>query len=356
VTDQPETLCYRDVTGRLCTGEFTLGPVVHSPGAALTVRGAVDESGRHLVQKYVPRHLGRGNDAYYEALDRETRALTRLGQRFGMHYPQELIRIVGYNVDVEEPFVLLSEYRGQPVEEVYNSFDEDARRRFRIGLLRAVQHIGFVKVVHGALGMPSLRWDGVTVQLVDFESAGRAGEPRRADGVFPVRSQEQVAGAGAAHPGDDMWGVGLAFRQLVMGPHLGDGYPDLGSERLRAELAGLFGETAEMRPSAEQMLQRIRATSAMRPDPDPDELLRAGRQEFERASARKRGDAVPDAAPQAHPDPPTAATTRPNRIRPPVSERPVAETGGLRLSPVQMGLLVLAAGAVIAIVIFLVTR
>ncbi|WP_214406132.1 hypothetical protein [Pseudonocardia lacus] len=295
MTDQPETLTYRDAHGRLHSADFQFGEIVPSPGAALPLRRVVDDRGRHLVCKHVPRDLGERNSGFYDVLDREVRALTRLAQRFGLHYPRELSEVVGYNVDVEEPFVLLREYRGQPAEDAYPSFDDDQRRRFQIGVLRALQHTAYVNVVHGAMSMDSLRWDGITVQLVDFESAGRTRELRRREGTFPRRAPEQAAGTGVQHPGDDMWGVGMVFRQLRLGPFLGDGFPDPGPERMRAELAGLFAETAEQRPTAEQMLLRIRATSSMIPDVDPDEQLKPGRQAFEIASARKRGDVEPGA-------------------------------------------------------------
>lgn len=294
MTDQPEELAYRDAGGRLHRGSFVLGPNVGSPAAALPVREAVDDTGRRLVQKYVPRHLGEHNSGYYDVLDRETRALTCLRRKFEMHYPDELVKVVGYNVDVDEPFVLLTAYRGDAADQVYGNFDEEQRQRFRRGVLRALQHTSFAGVVHNAIGMPALRWDGATVQLVDFESAGRVLEPRRRDGRFPTRSREQADGVGAAHPGDDMWGVGMVFRQLMMGPHSGEGCPDLGTERLRAQLDGLFVETADQRPSSEMMLQRIRAVSDVVPDPDLEDQLRKGRQEFERASARKRGEPEPD--------------------------------------------------------------
>ena len=104
MTDKPEILHYRNAMGVLQRDEFDVDEEL--PGVALAVRRVQQDNGRRLLQKFVPRHVGQQNAGYYDVLDREIRALTRLSQMFGQHYPVELPRIVGYNTDVEEPYLL----------------------------------------------------------------------------------------------------------------------------------------------------------------------------------------------------------------------------------------------------------
>ena len=296
MSDQPEELRYRDSVGRLHVDQFIVGndlDLPRDPGG-LSVRHVETESQQRLVQKYVPRGAG-GDDPRHERLDREIRALTRLAQVFGPYAPDEIVRLFGYNTDVEEPYVLLEDYRGQPAPMAVRHFTPQDRHQFQAGLARALQHTAAAHVVHGAVRLDRLLWDGNRVQLTDFESAERAGEPRRAGGTFPARSREQVAGSGTAHPNDDVWGAGLVMRETVLGPHRGPGEPDLSNdpERIRVLLGGVFAARAEERPSAETLLQRLRVHSQVDTAPDLEESLREGRQQFEIASARKRGEEPP---------------------------------------------------------------
>ena len=166
-----EAVRCRDVYGRLRDLELSDRGDFASPGSALEQHLAETASGALLIRKVVTQAAGRRDARCYDLLDHEVRAGTRLGQVFGDRYPPELARLVGYNLDVEEPFLLMHFYRGEPAAGQVAQFDEAQRRQFQIGLLQALHLAAAAGVVHGAVGLTSLRWDGSRVQLVDFEAA-----------------------------------------------------------------------------------------------------------------------------------------------------------------------------------------
>ncbi|HWO65110.1 MAG TPA: hypothetical protein VNO31_34245, partial [Umezawaea sp.] len=206
----------RYVTGVLAEIEVEELNEFVTPGAALEQR-LVKVNGKLYLRKYVSRAAGGRNPRLYDLLRNEIRAGARLGQVFPDRYPAELPQLVAYNIDAEEPFALLREYAGSPAAEHVARFDDAQRRRFESGLLRALHLIAQAGVVHGAVSLDSVRWDDGNVHLVDFESAERVGEPRRA-GRSGIRSPEQAAGTGVVDERDDLWGAALLIRRL----HIGD--------------------------------------------------------------------------------------------------------------------------------------
>src|SRR4051794_4461600 len=131
-----EVVRCRDVTGRLRDITLTDQSEFVSPGAALEQRIVLANQQR-FVRKFVSRPAGRRNPRLYTLLDNEIRAGARLGQFYTDEYPPELAKLVAYNVDVEEPFVLLRAYTGEPAAAGVKGFDDDQRRQFDLSLLRA---------------------------------------------------------------------------------------------------------------------------------------------------------------------------------------------------------------------------
>jgi hypothetical protein len=287
---QTEVVRCRYVTGLL--DEVTLHDLAEfrSPGSALEQR-LVRVNGRTYVRKFVSRKEGNRNPRLYGLLDNEIRAGTRLGQVFPDRFPAEVANLVAYNVDVEEPFVLLREYAGEPVANLVSRFGDAERRQFEHGLFRALQLTAVAGVVHGAVTMASVRWNNGRLQLVDFESAERVGEPRR-------------DGNGSVDARDDMWAAALLVRSL----HLGSAQDgilmdrDHDPERLRALLDPVFDRPVEQRPYPADLLSRLRAENHLPAFVDPDAKLTAGRELFERVSQGKREPAetgtVPDQGPR----------------------------------------------------------
>lgn len=290
---------YRNAFGVRDTGEFTILGDLALPGAELPARIVADHTGRRMVAKWVPHRLGEGHPAYFDLLDREIRAGTRLAQVFtGTHYPVELPRLIGYDVDGREPFVLLEEYRGEPATQHANRLTQYERHRFFVSLLRALLHTGAAGVVHGGVNLATLRWNGTHLQLVDFEQATQVGEPERHRGN-PARLPGRT---GAAEPRDDIWAAGAVIHELTTGRHTNGGCYDLSQdpEALRYLLHDVLIEQAAARPDAAELLRRLRADATVKIMPGMDALLIAGRQAFDEASARKRGP-HPEPAPPVGP-------------------------------------------------------
>ncbi|WP_158851432.1 hypothetical protein [Saccharothrix deserti] len=291
---QSEVVRCRDVMGVL--REITVDDVNEfvSPGSVLQQR-LVRVNQRVYVRKYVSRAAGRQNPRLYELLENEVRAGTRLGQVFHDAYPRELARLVAYNVDVEEPFVLLHEYIGEPAAGAVTRFDDARRRRFEHELLRALWLTALAGVVHGAVTMDVVRWDDGRLQLVDFEFAERIGEPRRRGGGSLARSPEQLAGTGLVDTRDDLWAAGLLIRELHLGVRSTGARPDRDHdpERLRALLDPVFGNPVERRPYAADLLDMLRGDSRVPAFTNPDAVIAAGRDMFELVSRGKRGPVAP---------------------------------------------------------------
>jgi hypothetical protein len=289
---------YRDVTGTLQTTGLRTGNPVPVTGGLLPARYVTRSDGATLVQKWVPEELGRLRPDAYDRLDAEIRACAVLGQRYGgPRYPGELPLLVGYNVDVAEPFVLLEPYVGDPVPE--RRMEWDVLREFAAGLLRALEHTAEAGVVHGAIGPKTVRWNGTSVQLVDFERAQALEERRRPGGSSPERSPEQIGGLGTVDPRDDVWAAGLLIWQLSLGPNT-DGVQ--APAKVQTLLDRVFAPMAVDRPTASEVLMRVGRNRFDSMGVSPDDLLAPGRSAFDEALARKRGDAV------HQPDPPTQPT------------------------------------------------
>lgn len=292
----------RDLSGALHRVRLTdLGPF-SSPASTLHQRLVTGPNDVPFLCKSVPREDGRRDPRRYQVLDNEIRVLAHLTRVFGGRIG-ELPALAGYNVDADEPFALLSRYVGQPAPEVVRVLDQDRKRHFQIGLLRALHLIGEAGVVHGALSLDALRWNGSIVQLVDFESAQMAGEPRR-PGTGPRQSPERRQGSGAADPRDDVWSAGVLIRELVIGPQAlaapADQHAD--PERLRERLNGVF-HPVEHRPPAAELLRRLHVAAPAVPPPDPQDGLADGYRMFDEACRRKTGAPPPGVPPTAAPPP-----------------------------------------------------
>lgn len=226
---------------------------------------------RTLPPKANPVELARAE----VLLDNEIRALTRLHTRYLRPLP-ELPRIVGYDFDSAEPFLLLEPPIGKCVDGGLRTLLIDERRRFMIGLFRALAQLDAVDLVHSSVGLSSLCWDGATTQLVDLQHAVGTGEAPRLSRNGSV-----------AHPGHDVRAAGRVVYELFTGKHvaLGD-TPDLASqpEVLASLLRGVFEPDPQHRPTAAEMLERLNdrdplprpvdVTSAMKPGYDRFDELR----------------------------------------------------------------------------------
>ncbi|MGI9001474.1 MAG: hypothetical protein ACR2GH_07380 [Pseudonocardia sp.] len=279
----------RTVDGTPCTLRLRVADAFSSPGCGLSTRMVtVDDDPLPLLQKWVLRTPA-GQPGDLEPLDREIRAAHRfyyvLYDELNDAYPPELPRLRYYDVDGDEPFVLLEPYRGVPVPDVLHTLGAQERYDLRVGLLRALHLVDVADVTHGRVSLDTLRWDAATqtVQLVDFERSARLGELRSGD----------VDGA-PADIRDDMWDAGLAIWRTVHPNHVGRGAPDLtdddeSNSALRELLTGVFVDPRDARPTPAEMLVRIRESTEV-PARDLGAPLREGRRAFDVEIDRKRRD------------------------------------------------------------------
>lgn len=293
-----ERISVRDAQGR--TAEWH---VRHAPSATMSDAGLVSsrimsDTGLIAVKRWIPEDLAQRGARAGDELEREVMAGVRLLDRYPVdRYPAELVRLIGYNLDDVEPFVLVSPVRGTPFEES-GQLRPDAREAFELSLLRGLVHLAEAGVTHHGLTPATVYWDGIDVQIRDFGKAivaGRSGEP----------SANGQAGGGA-----DIWSAGLLIlraatgRNGLVGPEMLEGR----GQALRDLLDGVFDEVPSARPAAECLLGRLNVTVRL-----PQEDLGAW-QRFE--EGRIRFDETLRAkwpAPPAPPPPPPPPPVRRRR-------------------------------------------
>ncbi len=360
----------RDAAGRVCEWWWRDQHELVLAGSSLSTWVVENRDGSRLICRRLPAETHDGTRQVERLLDNEIRAMSRLAHRYGRAgYPAELPRLVGYNFDAVEPYVLCAPFRGNCAEEVVRNLLSDQRIAFAVGLLRALAQLAAVDLVHGAVGLSTTWWDDSRVQLVNFECVAVAGEPRRPADQSRWVSPGQFLGARRAHPGDDVFSAGLAIYELFTGTRpTGDHKPDLtaGGPLLRELLAGVFQPEAERRPGAVELLRRL-STGGDLPTPmDVEAGLRAGRTRFERARRTKypTGSEPPSWTPQVQPAAPAPGQPRhpgsesataplptpPTTPEPvPVSSARRARTSSVRIVLVIGFLIVFVVGLVLAL-------
>ncbi|WP_433261848.1 hypothetical protein ACQPZF_27930 [Actinosynnema sp. CS-041913] len=253
---------YRYQSRRIEVREQDDGPAVRSE---LAVRSLVTSEGSPLVRKSVPREAGLVNPGLYLLLDREIRAGARLLRRFPADgYPAELSRMVGYDIDGEEPFVLLERYHGGPVADRAGQLLTEQQHQFAVGLFRALRLLEAAKLVHGGLSPDTVWWGDGRVQVVGFEHAVLTGEPRVRNGKSRWCSPAQQAGDGAAATPDDVWSAGAVVLEAVTGEPPGSHpAPERFGVAMGELLAGVFTARSADRPRAEDLLTRLQAADGV---------------------------------------------------------------------------------------------
>jgi hypothetical protein len=261
-----------ELVGRTLTGEPGRWDVksvqtLNLPASALIAQRVRDADGTILVYRSLPA----ANDvAARVLLDNEIRALARLSHAFPHAQPQPFPILVGYNMDTRDPWALVTDYQGNPAAEVVTNLMRPELGQFAGNVFRAVAHAGLVEVVHGSLSMNSLYMTSTSVQIVTFERAAFAGEPR------PGRH-------GAAGREDDVLAAGKILYEAFTGFPPSDDQPDLtGVGWLRSRVADVFAPPRE-RPSANAVLERF----GVRKVPEIDDDLASGRAAFDETRQRE---------------------------------------------------------------------
>ncbi|WP_146178367.1 hypothetical protein [Nonomuraea fuscirosea] len=282
---EPEPLSFNTPEGDPVTWEVEAEPW-HDP---FERRLTLVVQGTRLVQRRVPRAAGREREYLYDLLENEARMGARLLTRLRRDYPPELPRLLGYSLDAEEPFVLLSDRRGEPVTRFSGALLIAEQRGLQVSLFRAVRILSACGIVHRRIEPATVRWDGTTVQLTDLSHATLAGSRRLRLGEAPYASPAQREGVGVASTSDDLWSAGMVLYRTITGREVTD-RPDLAAAPALQPLHDVFSGAP---PTAGEVLARLRAPDPMQSIPvEQDLALEEGRAAFDRAREARRDPAA----------------------------------------------------------------
>ncbi|GAA3591855.1 hypothetical protein GCM10022419_088370 [Nonomuraea rosea] len=291
---EPEPLAFTTPEGDPVTWEVEAEPY-HDP---FERRLTLVVQGTKIVQRRVPRSEGRDREHLYDLLENEARMGARLLTRLGRSYPVELPRLIGYSLDVAEPFVLLSDYRGEPVSRFSGALLIAEQRALQASLFRAVRLLSACGIVHRRIEPGTVRWDGSAVQVTDLSHATLIGARRLRLGEAPYASPAQRAGHGRAATADDLWSAGVVIYRTVTGREIAD-RPDLTAAPSLQPIHDVFSDGP---PSAREVLARLRAPDPMQGVPDGHDLgLEEGRAAFDRARAARREPVAEETVTQVQP-------------------------------------------------------
>ncbi|MEU6976754.1 MULTISPECIES: hypothetical protein [unclassified Streptomyces] len=252
-----------------------------------------------VVQFRLPRSA-QGDPRAYALLEREVAAAVAVERRYeGEKFAELFTRIVGFDLDCAEPFVLYRSSPGTPLAECLPRLGGEEQQKIVGQLAVAVRLLGEAGLVHRALTPETVRWTGGHIRLSEPHAAQRTGEPREPFGTSPWASPEQRAGRGGADTRDDLWSLARIAYYLLSGhpgpPGLADradGPPaDLGEYRRLTALAqsGLFGPVAAARPSPAELLRLLRLRDPLADSVDTADPLDHGRERYDAELARKEG-------------------------------------------------------------------
>jgi len=363
-----QKLGYRDQHGRHRTLTVRHGTAPTPTGSGILARSLTSDDGVTVVKKWLPADVVSEQAWLCDLLENEARAGMRLAGRFPVDYPAEVTHLIGYDLDGEEPFVLLAPARGKPLAAAHQLL-VDEQLRFQVSLLKGLLILAEAGTVHGNLSPTTVRWDGVAVQIGDFFHSAAVGDARP---LRSLRSSPMGSAAGVRQPttstvttGDDVWAVGLLILHQATGS---TDHADLANRgpALRALLEDVFTEPAHRRPTAAVLLRRL-GTAPQLPARDEHmaRTIAEGQRMFDRVLAEKWPTSNRPAPPM--PSMPPSATPMPSRPpRRPAADRPTgrplppeptkpasASSGGL-VTPARIVLfLIVALLALIVVVLVL---
>ncbi|GAA0356302.1 hypothetical protein [Streptomyces blastmyceticus] len=267
-SSQRTTLAFTTPSGRRRTAPVRFGRTSRrDPLLPQRIRnGLLDDEGQQCVQVRLTA-ADAANPAARALLDAEAGTALRLHQVLDdTEYAALFPRIIGYELDTAEPFLLYAAPRGSTAARTHVMSATD-QRVFARDLLLALCLLDGQGLVLRGISPTTVLWDGTSVQLWGLEGVARAGRPRTRWGRAPYCSPEQLRGEGRVDPRDAVWSAAQVLYQLVTGrPGPTDRAPaDLGEHRVLAEtLRGAFAPLAADRPTAERLLDLLAPGAARR--------------------------------------------------------------------------------------------
>ena len=254
-------------------------------------KAVLDDEGQQCVQVRLSAREA-ANPAARALLDTEAGTALQLNQLLGdTEYAALFPRLVGYELDTAEPYLLYDPPRGTPVARIHVMSASD-QEIFTRDLMLALCLLEGQGLVPRGVSPATVYWDGAKVQLWGLESVTRAGRPRRPWGRAPFCSPEQRRGEALADARDAVWSAAQVLYQLVTGrPGPADRPPaDLRDHRkLDQTLRPAFAPRAADRPTPAQVLDLVAPGTArrVRLAVPPDET-RPHHEAFEEALRLKR--------------------------------------------------------------------
>ncbi len=254
-------------------------------------KAVLDDEGQQCLQVRLTAKDA-ANPAARALLDTEAGTAVQLIQALGdSEYAALFPRLIGYELDTAEPFLLYDPPRGSAVSRIHvmGAADQEV---FTRDLMLALCLLEGQGLVPRGVSPATVLWDGARVQLWGLESVTRIGRPRRPWGRSPFCSPEQRAGEGPADPRDAVWSAAQVLYRLATGRSGPADRPpaDLAEHRkLDQTLRDAFAPRAAARPTPAQLLELVvpGAAHRARVAVPPDES-RPHHEAFEEALSLKR--------------------------------------------------------------------
>ncbi|MDW4907295.1 hypothetical protein RB628_18535 [Streptomyces sp. ADMS] len=225
-------------------------------------------------------------------LDTEAGTALRLhklveGTEFAPLFP----RLIGYELDTDEPFLLYDPPRGATAAKTHVMSSTDQRVLTR-DLMLALSLLDDQGLVPRGISPATVLWDGTALQLWGLEGVTAVGRPRTPWGQAPYASPEQRRSEGLADSRDAVWSAAQVLYRLVTGrPGHPDRAPaDLAEHRVLNEtLSEAFAPRATGRPTPAQLLGLLSPGTFPRATVlSPSDVTRQDREVFEQALRAKR--------------------------------------------------------------------
>jgi hypothetical protein len=257
-------------------------------------KAVLDDEGQQCVQVRLTAKDA-ANPAARTLLDTEAGTALQVHQSLGdTEYAALFPRIIGYELDTAEPFLLYDPPRGTAVARIHVMSASD-QEVFTRDLMLALCLLEGQGLVPRGISPATVFWDGARLQLWGLESVTRRGRPRRPWGRTPFCPPEQRRGEGLADSRDAVWSAAQVLYQLVTGrPGPADRAPaDLGEHRkLDQTLRDAFAPRAAGRPTPAQVLDLVAPGAARRVRlAVPADETASHQEAFEKALSRKRRQA-----------------------------------------------------------------
>ncbi|WP_244187793.1 hypothetical protein [Streptomyces regalis] len=289
----PDKLAFTEPSGRRRITPVRVGREFrpNPPLPQLMRKAVLDDRGQRCVQVRLGARAAENQEAR-ALLDTEAGIAFRLNQLLGdTEYTALFPRLIGYELDTAEPFLLYHPPRGTDVAQIHVMGAAD-QEIFTRDLMLALCLLEGQGLVPRGISPATVRWDGAKAQLWGLESVTRIGLPRRPWGPTPFCPPEQRGREGVVDPRDAVWSAAQLLYRLATG-RLGpaDGPPaDLGEHRkLDRTLRDAFAPRAADRPTPAQVLDLMAQGAArrVRLAVPPDET-RPHHEAFEEALRLKR--------------------------------------------------------------------